>query len=147
VGCVVRLGKTRTIANCMRQRCQNFGAGGTFDTFIGVFAKLRKATINLIMSVRVSVCTNDTTGVPMGGFSWKFMFEYVSENCRENSSFIKTDQELRALFMKTAKHFWSYLVQFFLEWQMFETKSVEEIKTHILCPITVFSFFRKSCRL
>jgi hypothetical protein len=36
------------------------------------------------------------------------------------------------------------VAQFFLEWEMFETKVVEKIKTHILCPIL---FFRKSCRL
>ena len=28
--------------------------------------------------------------------------------------------------------FWSYLAQFFVEWEMFQTKVVEEIKTHIL---------------
>jgi hypothetical protein len=40
----------------------------------------------------------------------------------------------------------SYLVQFFLEWKMFQKKKVlEKIKTHILCSITFF--FRKSCRL
>jgi hypothetical protein len=33
---------------------------------------------------------------------------------------------------------------FFLEWEMFQTKVVEKIKTHILCSIT---FFRKSCHL
>ena len=27
-------------------------------------------------------------------------------------------------------NFWSYLAQFFLEWKMFQTKVVEEIKTH-----------------
>ena len=46
--------------------------------------------------------------------------------------------------MKTNKQFWSYLAQFFLEWEMFQTKFVEEIKTHILCSVT---FFRKSYRL
>jgi len=46
--------------------------------------------------------------------------------------------------MKTDIHFWSYLVQFFAEWQMFQTKVVEEIKIHILCSVT---FLRKSCRL
>ena len=46
--------------------------------------------------------------------------------------------------MKTFIHFWWYLAQFFLEWEMFQTKVVEKIKTHILCPVT---FFRKSCRL
>jgi hypothetical protein len=43
--------------------------------------------------------------------------------------------------MKTCAHLW-YLAQFFLEWEMFHTKVVEKIKTHILFSIT---FFRKSC--
>jgi hypothetical protein len=40
----------------------------------------------------------------------------------------------------------SYLTstEFFLEWEMFQTKVVHKIKTHILCSIT---FSRKSCRL
>ena len=46
--------------------------------------------------------------------------------------------------MQTNMHFWSYLAQFFLEWEMFQTKVVEKIKTHIFCSVTVF---RKSCRL
>jgi hypothetical protein len=50
----------------------------------------------------------------------------------------------RVLYMKTDIHFLSYLAQFFLEWEMFQTKVVEKIKTHILCSVT---FFRKSCRL
>ena len=41
-------------------------------------------------------------------------------------------------------YFWSYLAHFFLEWEMFQTKVVEKIKTHILCSVT---FPRKSCRL
>ena len=40
---------------------------------------------------------------------------------------------------------WSYLAHFFLEREKFQTKFVDEIKTHILCPITFF--FRKSCLL
>ena len=31
--------------------------------------------------------------------------------------------------------FWSYLVRFFLEWEMSETKVIEKIKTHIGCSI------------
>jgi len=46
--------------------------------------------------------------------------------------------------MKTETHFWSYLAQFFLEWEMFQTNVVQKIKTHILCSVT---FFRKLCRL
>jgi hypothetical protein len=40
--------------------------------------------------------------------------------------------------MKTTRHFWSYLAQFFLEWEMLQTKVVEEIKTHFLCSVTFF---------
>jgi hypothetical protein len=40
-------------------------------------------------------------------------------------------------------HFWSYLAQFFLEWD-FADEVVEKIKMHISCSVT---FFRKSCRL
>ena len=40
--------------------------------------------------------------------------------------------------MKSNKHFWSYLAQFFLEWEMFQKKIVEEIKTCNLCSIIFF---------
>ena len=43
--------------------------------------------------------------------------------------------------MKTNINFWSYLT--LLEWEMFQTKVLEENKTHISCSIT----FWKSCRL
>jgi hypothetical protein len=46
--------------------------------------------------------------------------------------------------MKTCVHVWQYFAQFFLEWEMFQIKVIEKIKTHILCSIT---FFRKPCRL
>jgi hypothetical protein len=46
--------------------------------------------------------------------------------------------------MKTNTHFWSYLTHFFLEWEMFRTKLIGEIKTHVLCSI---NFFSKSCFL
>ena len=47
--------------------------------------------------------------------------------------------------MKTNIHCLSYLVRFFLEWEMFQTNVVEKIQTHILCWVT--SPPRKSCRL
>jgi hypothetical protein len=46
--------------------------------------------------------------------------------------------------MKAFAHLWQYIAKFFLEWEIFQTKVVEKIKTHILCSIT---FFRKSYRL
>ena len=41
--------------------------------------------------------------------------------------------------MQTDIHFWSYLARFFLEWEMFQTKVVEKIKTHILGSVIFFS--------
>jgi len=35
-------------------------------------------------------------------------------------------------------HFRSYLDEFYLEREMFQTKVVEKIKTHILCSVNVF---------
>ena len=45
---------------------------------------------------------------------------------------------------QTDIHFWSYLAQFFLEWEMFQTKVVEKIKTHISSSVNCFP---KSYRL
>jgi len=45
--------------------------------------------------------------------------------------------------MNTNTHFWSYLTQFFLEWETFQTNILLEINTHILGSVTLF-FFRKS---
>jgi hypothetical protein len=60
--------------------------------FVGSFAKLRKAAISFVMSLRPSVCPQGTTRLlPMDGFSWTF-FEYFSKICREHS---------RVLYMKS----------------------------------------------
>ena len=44
--------------------------------------------------------------------------------------------------MKTCARLW-YISEFFLECEMFQTKVVEKIETHIMCS----GFFFKSCRL
>ena len=46
--------------------------------------------------------------------------------------------------MKTDIQFLTYVVQFFLELEMFQTKFVEETKAHFLFPVT---FYWKSYRL
>jgi hypothetical protein len=40
--------------------------------------------------------------------------------------------------MKTDLRIWSYLAQFFLEWDIFRTKVVEQIITNTLCSVTFF---------
>jgi hypothetical protein len=45
--------------------------------------------------------------------------------------------------MQAFSHLWQYVGKFILEWEIFKTKVVDKIKTHMLCSIT---FFWKSCR-
>ena len=40
--------------------------------------------------------------------------------------------------MKHNINFWSYLAQFFLEWEMFQMKSVQKTKTRVLYSVTFF---------
>jgi hypothetical protein len=40
--------------------------------------------------------------------------------------------------MKTYVHLWDCPAEFLLEWETFQTKVVDKIKTHILCSITFF---------
>jgi hypothetical protein len=49
-------------------------------TILGEFAKLRKATISFVMSVRPSVRPHETTLLPLDGFWWNLVFEYFSKN-------------------------------------------------------------------
>jgi len=41
--------------------------------------------------------------------------------------------------MKTNVHFWSLFARLFVEWEIFQTKFVEEIKMYVFCSVT-FSF-------
>jgi hypothetical protein len=43
--------------------------------------------------------------------------------------------------MKTLSHLWQYLAEFVLEWEMFQIKVVENIKTHISCSVTFYKNF------
>jgi len=42
--------------------------------------------------------------------------------------------------METNIRFWSYLAHFFLEWEMFQTKVVEKIKTHVSYSVRSFEY-------
>jgi uncharacterized membrane protein len=69
-------------------------------SFVGAFAKLRKANIRFVMSVclfvRLSVCLFvriKQLGSSKDGFSWNLVFEYFYKICRENSIFTKIREE------------------------------------------------------
>jgi len=40
---------------------------------------------------------------------------------------------MAGILHENLKHIDEYLAEFFLEWEIFQTKVVEKIKTHILC--------------
>jgi len=44
---------------------------------------------------------------------------------------LKSGKNDGALYFEINTHIWSYVAQFFLEWEMFQTKDVEKIKTLI----------------
>jgi len=46
--------------------------------FLGAFAKLRKATLSYVMSVRLSAWNSSSV---TNGFSWNLIFEYFSKTC------------------------------------------------------------------
>jgi len=106
------------------------------DTLLCELAWLRKATTSFIMPVHPSVRMEQL------GSQWTnfhdFFFYDSSKICRENWSLIKIWQEKPILCKKTDEHFWSYLAQFFLEWEMFQTKFVEKIGTNISFSVTCF---------
>ena len=47
-----------------------------FCPFLVMFAKLRKAVVSFVMSFRPSVCLR----LPLDGFSWNLIFEYIPES-------------------------------------------------------------------
>jgi hypothetical protein len=102
---------------------------------------LRKATISCVISVRPSVRPRWTTQLPLDEFFKKFdIWVFFSQICKKIQVSFKSDRN-----NTTDIDFVWYFAEFFLEWEMFQTKAVEKIKTHILYSITLF--LRKSCCL
>jgi hypothetical protein len=82
--------------------------------------------------------------VSIGRILMKFNIDGFLENLLTNSSFVKTWQEYRVLYVKIYVRLWKYLAKSFAWWGMFRNQFVEKIKTDILYWINPF---RKSCRL
>jgi hypothetical protein len=106
----------------------------------GAFAKLRKATVRLVMPVRLSVCPpvrpHGTSWLPLDEFSWKLMCT-VRKCVQKIEVSLKSDNN-DGYF--TWRHFRSYLAQFFLAWELFQAIVQEETKTHIVCSTYIFPF-------
>ena len=126
--------------------------------YLGEFAKLRKATTSLVISVRpsftpsvclsvcrlsvcLSVCPSvrlhETTQLPLDGFSWNSIFENLSKISREKIKLYWTRTRITGTLLKNNLYYSSYLAQIFVEWEIFK-KNIQKITTHISCSTTLF---------
>jgi hypothetical protein len=100
-----------------------------------------KATTRIVMSC-LSVCPSIRTE-QLGSHRTNFYeIRYLSiflESFEKNKFSLKSYKNNEYFACRPKHIFPSYLAQFFLEWEIFQTKVVEKIKTHILCSITFFS--------
>ena len=111
-----------------------------FYIFRRVHINYKKTINNFVMSVclagRVSTLNNSA---PNRLIFMKLDTEIFSKICGENSIFSETWQESPVLYVKTNIHFGSYLAQFFLWWEMFQTEVIEKIKTRWMLSRFFFS--------
>jgi hypothetical protein len=127
----------------------------------GALAKLRKATICFFMfvcpclhlSVRVSFCLSLSPSVcpclllsvrmAQLGSEWtdfpEIWYLSIFRNSVEKSLIALKCDENNGKFTWTLIYIFKlYIAQFFLESEMFQTRVVEKLKTHNLCPKTFF---------
>ena len=74
------------------------------------------------------------------GSQWRDFYEILylgifRKSVEENSSFIKIRQDQPVLYMKTCVQSWSYLSEYFQDWEILHIQAVGKIK-HILFAIT-----------
>ena len=97
--------------------------------------EIPKLTVSFVMSVRQHV----TTRLPLDGrifmkfYIWVF-FENLSRKFKVHYDLARK----LVPYLKTHIRFSSYLVHFLLDWEMFQIKVVEKMKTHNLCSVTFF---------
>ena len=107
------------------------------------FAKLRKN--DCLFHVRPSVLPHGTSRLPLEWICVKMYIWVFFENLARTLKFDWKLTRVMGTYVKTNMRLWSYLAEFFLEWEMFRTKFAEKIKIHNLCSVTFV--FWKSCRL
>jgi hypothetical protein len=94
------------------------GSGAYLErSVLGAFAKLRKATVSSVTSVRL--CEWNSSA-PNGRILMKFDISAFLENLYKVRVTLKCEKNnVKVLYWRINTHFWSYLVQFLLEWKMF----------------------------
>jgi hypothetical protein len=61
-----------------------------FWSFIGAFAKFRKATVSFVMSVSPSIRPHGTTWLPLDGFSWNLIFVFSRKSVEKTQVSLKS---------------------------------------------------------
>jgi len=91
---------------------------------------LASSCLSVRPSVRPSICRHGNSRLPMNMIFMKFDIWVFFENLSRKYKFHYNRIRLTGTVMKTNIQFWSYLVHFFIKWEMFQTKGVEKIKIH-----------------
>jgi hypothetical protein len=100
----ISLRKPKSIYPIMSKTSGYFmGFWSVWNIAINDISFVISVSVSACPSVRTSVRPHGTTQLPLCG----------------NSSFVNIWQELRVLNVKNSVHFWSYIAQFFLEWELF----------------------------
>ena len=106
---------------------------------------MRKATISFVMSVCLSAWNNMA---PTGRIFMKFDIGAFSENLSTVLKFHYNRLRITGTLHNDKYTFLSYLAQFFIEWEIFQTKFLHKNRnTHLIFKNLFFFFFRKSCGL
>jgi hypothetical protein len=95
---------------------------------VGVFSKLRTATISFV----ISVCPHGTTWLPLDEISWNWYFMIFRKSVDKIQVWLQFDKD-HTYFIRSS--------EFFLKWEMFQTKAVEKIKTQFYLFIHLFLLY------
>jgi len=92
-----------------------------FCPLLGAFAKLQKAS-----SYVSAFCPHGTTRLTLNGFSLNVIFEHFPKYVENIQDLLKLDNNNECFIWRPIH---------ILEWEIFQTKVAEKIKTHILCSV------------
>jgi hypothetical protein len=96
--------------------------------FKRAFTKLRTATTSFVMSVCLPARPHENPQLKPDTFTLNLIWDF-SKICRANTSPIEILQELPLLYIQIYLHLWRHLAEFFSEWEMFQRKVIQKIKT------------------
>jgi hypothetical protein len=116
--------------------------------FLGIFAKLQKATSSL--SSRPSVCLSALNNLAPTQRTF-FKFEYFSKICRGNSSLIESEKK-NGYFRRRLIYIFYQSRSFLLRKRNVSDKVVEKKSKHVLCSTNfnfsnIVPFFRQSRKI